>query len=332
MTLPRGPSATSGSVASRRQLQWLDIALLLGALAVIGVLISWWNVFSRRLIGENLQLQEQVAVMPPEQALERAQRLELMIVGESAVLASMLVALVIGLWLVAQERQRRTQQMARLLQFTGHEFKTPVAGLKALLEALKAGKVPADAQARLLDHGLHACDSLEHLTDSMLVLQRSRAIDPRALGQEDAMSLVLNIVDHRRTAHVGEEVRVGDLESCLVRADRDAVRVVLENLFDNARKYGGAKTTVTSVAEGERLRISIADAGRGFAPQDAERLFEVERASSGEGVTHGSGLGLHLSRQLARAMGGDLVAESEGPGKGAAFHLWLTRVPEVRST
>jgi signal transduction histidine kinase len=324
-------SVTGAIVASRRPLQWLDIALLLGALTVIGVLISWWNVFSRRLIGENLQLQEQVAAMAPDQALARAKRLEWMIVGESAVLASMLATLVVGLWLVAQDRQRRTQQMARLLQFTGHEFKTPVAGLKALLEALKAGKVPADAQGRLLDHGLHACDSLEHLTDSMLVLQRSRAIDPRALGQEDAMNLILSIVDHRRTAHVGEVVRVGDLESCLVRADRDAVRVVLENLFDNARKYGGAKTTVTSMAEGQRLRISIVDAGRGFAPQDAERLFDVERASSGEGVTHGSGLGLHLSRQLARAMGGDLVAESEGPGKGAAFHLWLTRVSQERS-
>ena len=71
MTLLRSPSGTPRAVASRRQLQWLDIALLLGALGVIGVLISWWNVFSRRLIGENLQLQEQVAVMPPEQAPAR---------------------------------------------------------------------------------------------------------------------------------------------------------------------------------------------------------------------------------------------------------------------
>ncbi|MBE2250671.1 MAG: HAMP domain-containing histidine kinase [Myxococcus sp.] len=318
-------------MTSRRGAQWLDLGLLLGALAVIGVLVGWWNVFSRRLIEENRALQVSHADVPVAQAAERAGRLELMIVGESFVLASMLAALVVGLWLVARERQRRTLQMARLLQFTGHEFKTPVAGLKALLEALKAGRVPLESQPRLLDHGLHACDALEHLTDSMLVLQRSRAVDPKALAHEDAMSLVLNIVDHRRVAHVGEEVRVGDLESCLVRADRDAVRVVLENLFDNARKYGGAKTTVSSATEGQRLRISIADSGRGFAPADAERLFEVDQPSSNDGVTHGSGLGLHLSRQLARAMGGDLVAESEGPGKGAAFHLWLTRVPEVRS-
>lgn len=316
---------------ARRRLQWLDLALLLGALAVIGVLVSWWNVFSRRLIDEHRALQVAAGVLEAPVAEARAERQELMIVGESVVLASMLGALVVGLWLVARERQRKTLEMERLLQFTGHEFKTPVAGLKALLEALKANRVPAEVQPRLLDQGLTACDALEHLTDSMLVLQRSRAIDPKALGQEDAMSLVLSIVDHRRVAHVGEEVRVGDLESCLVRADKDAVRVVLENLFDNARKYGGAKTTVTSAREGERVRISIADAGRGFAPQDAEKLFELARASSNEGVTHGSGLGLHLSRQLARAMGGDLVAESAGPGQGAAFHLWLTTAPEVRS-
>ncbi len=319
------------SQRSNRAVQWLDLALLLGALTIIGVLVSWWGVFSRRLIDENHELQTKVSGIDPEQALARANRLRLMIVGESAVLATMLAALVLGLWLVGRERQRRNQQMARLLQFTGHEFKTPVAGIRALLEAMRAGRIPADSQPRLLAHGLEACDSLEHLTDSMLVLQRSRAVDPKSLGQEDAMSLVLSIVDHRRAAHVGEEVKLGELESCLVRADRDAVRVVLENLLDNARKYGGAKTTVSSALDGSRVRISVADAGRGFPPQDAERLFELSRAGSGEGVTHGSGLGLHLSRQLARQMGGDLVAESEGPGRGAAFHLWLERVPEARS-
>lgn len=330
MTLPGASGGSRKRVKARRTIQWLDLSLLVGALVVIAVLVSWWNVFNRRLISENQALAIVVDASQSDQTIARAERLRLMIAGESVVLAAMLVSLIVGLWLVARERQKRNQQMTRLLQFTGHEFKTPVAGLKALLEALKAGRVPADAQARLFDHGLEACDALEHLTDSMLVLQRSRLVDPKALGQEDAMSLVLSIVDHRKAAHVGEEVKLGELESCLVRADRDAVRVVLENLLDNARKYGGAKTTVSSALDGRRVRISVADAGRGFAPQDAERLFDLEKTGVGEGVTHGSGLGLHLSRQLARAMGGDLVAESAGPGKGASFHLWLERA-EVRS-
>jgi signal transduction histidine kinase len=317
-------------VSTRRPVQWGDLALLLGALTIIGSLVSWWNVFSRRLISENQALSIVVDASQSEQVIARAERLRVMIVGESVVLASALASIVIGLWLVARERQKRNHQMTRLLQFTGHEFKTPVAGLKALLEALKAGRVPAESQGRLLDHGLEACDALEHLTDSMLVLQRSRAVDPKTLGREDAMSLVLSIVDHRKAAHVGEEVRLGELESCLVKADRDAVRVVLENLLDNARKYGGAKTTVSSALENGRVRISVADSGRGFAPEDAERLFDLDRSGKHDGVTHGSGLGLHLSRQLARQMGGDLVAESAGPGKGAAFHLWLERA-EVRS-
>lgn len=319
-----------GRVSASRRWPRLDLLLLLGALSVIAVVVGWWNVFSRRLIDENTMLQLQAGV-GADQVAARASRLEWMIVGESAVLASMLAALVVGLWLVARERQVRSQQMARLLQFTGHEFKTPVAGLKALLEALKAGRVPEASRDRLLDSGLNACDALEHLTDSMLVMQRSRAIDPKVMGNEDALSLVLSIVDHRRVAHVGEEVRLGDLESCLVRADRDAVRVVLENLFDNARKYGGAKTVVTSALDGPRVRISITDEGRGFDPNDAERLFEPERVSTHDGVMHGSGLGLYLSRQLARAMGGDLVAESAGPGRGAVFHLWLSRSGEVHS-
>jgi signal transduction histidine kinase len=317
----------------RRLLPWLDVSLLLGALAVIGALLSWWNVFSRRLIGENLALQQAAASDEAGRlaAVAKSERLGVMIAGESAVLVGLLTVLVLGLWALGRQRRRQALQTVKLLQFTGHEFKTPVAGIKALLEALKAGRVPEASKGTLLEHGLSACDALEHLTDSMLVLQRSRAFDPRALAQEDAVGLVLSVVEHRRTAHLGEEVVVAELAPCAVRADRDAVRVVLENLFDNARKYGGAKTVIRSTTEKGRCRISISDAGRGFSQADAESLFEPLRPQPHQGVTHGSGLGLHLSRQLARHMGGELTAESKGPGTGATFHFDLECVEGARA-
>ncbi len=95
--------------------------------------------------------------------------------------------------------------------------------------------------------------------------------------------------------------------------------MVVENLLDNARKYGGGKVELSTESDAARWRLKVRDHGQGFEPQVAERLFEPFARQRGGAVQHGSGLGLTLSRQLARQMGGELKAESEGPGKGATF-------------
>ena len=112
-----------------------------------------------------------------------------------------------------------------------------------------------------------------------------------------------------------------------VYANRDAFRVILENLLDNARKYGGGKVELHSSTEAGRWKLEVRDFGLGFDPQLSERLFDpFSRAAKGS-VIHGSGLGLSLSRQLARQMGGELSATSQGEGKGSTFTLSLNPVP-----
>jgi signal transduction histidine kinase len=76
-----------------------------------------------------------------------------------------------------------------------------------------------------------------------------------------------------------------------------------------------------------RWRLDIRDQGRGFAPETAEKLFDLHNRGSGEGVTHGAGLGLAIARQLARRMGGDIAANSAGPGQGAVFTVTLQLAP-----
>jgi len=73
--------------------------------------------------------------------------------------------------------------------------------------------------------------------------------------------------------------------------------------------------------EADRVRLVVADQGAGIDPADHERIFErFERLGlSGDG---GSGLGLYISRRLARAMGGDIMVDS-APGQGARFMLEL---------
>ena len=102
---------------------------------------------------------------------------------------------------------------------------------------------------------------------------------------------------------------------------------VLENLTDNAFKYGGSHPQVLLRAgkTDGRFSLVVEDKGIGFSPKIAHELFEpFRRAIEAKGVVqHGTGLGLSIAYKLADKMGGALTAFSEGPDKGSRFTLLL---------
>ena len=108
----------------------------------------------------------------------------------------------------------------------------------------------------------------------------------------------------------------------LTIADPDRLRAALANLVDNAVSAtpAGVAVDVETSVEGDRVRIAVTDEGPGVAVEQRERIFEpyVRLAER----TGGTGLGLHLARQIARAMGGELGLEP-GDGPGATFVLEL---------
>ena len=126
----------------------------------------------------------------------------------------------------------------------------------------------------------------------------------------------------------GVELRLHDgAAGWLAVADPDQLDQILWALLDNAVKYGGTgggvDVTILPDAGSGTIRAAIADHGPGISEADRERLFArfsrgAEQASGG-----GTGLGLYVSRQLARAMGGDLALEPMEPGAGATFTLLL---------
>ena len=112
------------------------------------------------------------------------------------------------------------------------------------------------------------------------------------------------------------------------RADRDRVRQVLLNLLGNAVKYTPPGGTVAMECEADELlvRIHVRDTGTGIRPERLPFIFEpfVQGERALNRPDEGVGLGLAISRDLARGMGGELRAASE-VGKGSTFTLLLPR-------
>ena len=111
----------------------------------------------------------------------------------------------------------------------------------------------------------------------------------------------------------------------LAVGDGDQLDQVLWALLDNAVKYGGGRVDVGIQVDRSRsrLRLTVGDAGEGVSIADRGRLFQRFVRGERRRPDEGSGLGLYVSRELCRAMGGDLVLEPPRPAGGAAFSIVL---------
>jgi signal transduction histidine kinase len=325
--------------AERAELIVLGLTLLTTA-----TLVGWWTILLRgEMRDKEMMERELLAVQVNITDAQRGARLEeiaarherrtVMLVGESTMMGLLLSGSLVVLFLLAQRRKQQREDMEKLLQFTSHEFKTPVAGVKGLLQSLAIGSIPEAQRAELIRLGQHECDRLEHLAETILAYQRAMAREPReGLQAIDAARFVADLLAHRVSTSTGGGVEAVEIGNVNVLADRDGLRVILENLLDNAHKYGGGSVRLAGSSNGGLWRLDISDRGRGFSPEIAEKLFDIHNRGSGEGVTHGAGLGLAIARQLARRMGGDITARSPGPGQGAVFTVTLALAPHPSVT
>lgn len=316
----------------------LEAVVFFVAMLTITTLLVWWGVFSYGLVAERAALERDAlertavptqgpATVSQDAALraveDRAARQRSMIWAEGATFGALMLVCVGAMFVVARRRRAASARLVRLLQFTTHELKTPIAGMRALLQSLQLGSIPEEARARFLAQGLLECNRLDHLAEAILSFQRATSkarLQPVSTSSEN---LVGEILEHRRQTLGGTEPQRARIEPAHIVVDKDAFRVVLENLLDNARKYGGGEPTeILEQRTNGGWRIDVVDRGQGFAQGAGERLFEpFGRDTKSGSATHGSGLGLYIARQLAHAMGGTISARSDGLGQGAVFSL-----------
>jgi signal transduction histidine kinase len=172
---------------------------------------------------------------------------------------------------------------------------------------------------------------MEGLIGAILKLSREgrRTLRPEPL---DMVALVRGLADairHQTEAADATIAIAPDLPP--VVADRLAVEQIVGNLLDNAVKYldpaRPGRIAVTSEARGLRVAFRVADNGRGIAPQDRARVFELFRRA-GPQDREGEGIGLAYVKALVRSLGGRIELESE-LGAGTTFTIVLPRQPAM---
>jgi signal transduction histidine kinase len=222
-----------------------------------------------------------------------------------------------------------SEAKSQFLSTMSHELRTPlnaIIGYASLLRDRVAGPL-TELQREHVGRILGASDHLLQLINEVLTLSRLEAgretIEPSTFDLRGIVASVAEMVSPI-AARKGLQIDVAAGRPAPVRSDETKVRQILLNLMSNAIKFTDSGAVTVRVDIAREARISVRDTGRGIAPADRERIFEPFVQVS-QGTTRsegGSGLGLTVSRRLARLLGGELEVQSE-VGAGSTFTLRL---------
>jgi PAS domain S-box-containing protein len=235
---------------------------------------------------------------------------------------------------VAEQAEEAVRARDAFLAIAAHELRTPVTALKGtaqlVLRQHALGRLDeARLEAQLARLGASA-DRLEALTADLLDVARLRTgqlpldcvpLDLPALVREAVARAREGLDDrHRITVAVNRGLTP-------VPADAARLEQVLTNLLENAVKYSpdGGTVAVCVRALSGGVQVSVRDEGIGLPPGSTEVIFEPFGRAANAARRHlpGLGLGLYICRGIVTRHGGQLWAESAGPGCGTTFRLWL---------
>lgn len=209
-----------------------------------------------------------------------------------------------------------------------HDLKSPITRLRAALDRVQAAASgePFDAPAarlaaaRAQDEGAR----LLAMVETALSISRAEAgIGREAFATIDMAAILLDLTEiyGPLVEDAGRDIVTQITGTCRLAGQRELLARAVGNLIDNALKYGAGTITITHAVADDRLTITVADEGRGIAPEDRAAALskfmrlDVARTSSG------AGLGLSLVSAVAHLHGGDMSLSDAAPGLLVCLHF-----------
>jgi PAS domain S-box-containing protein len=238
-----------------------------------------------------------------------------------------------------EELERVTESRTRLMRGFSHDVKNPLGAADGYAQLLEDGILGelSRKQVESIQRIRRSIQTSLHLIHDLLELARAEAgqLEIESVAT-DVAALAREAVEDFRAqataAGLGLEVRAD--EALPTETDPARVRQILSNLLSNAVKYtpeGGITVETGRRSDGggargvRRIAIDVTDTGPGIPAEKRELIFQEFTRLDPE-AQHGAGVGLAISRRIARLLGGDITLESE-VGRGCTFTLWLPSTP-----
>ncbi len=227
------------------------------------------------------------------------------------------------------EAARQSEEFkSTLLDAIAHEFKTPLTSIKAASTSLLSEPAGLSAEQQeltaIIDEETNRLDRL--VTEAVRMSQIDAGKVKLNRRRMDVAEAIGRVMDQFGPRLEGREWKVEAAPGLpAVEADGELVALAIRQLIDNSLKYSpaGSRVEVDAEAAEGGVLIRVRDRGPGIPERERERVFDkFYRRQGVRDRVPGSGLGLYIAREIARAHGGELRVEGEAR-EGAEFQLWL---------
>lgn len=262
-----------------------------------------------------------------EAVLDLKRRKDAQYIGEGVIF--MLLILVGALFVYRATRRylRLGQQQHNFMMAVTHELKTPIAVARLNLETLQRRKLEPAQQEKLLQQALLETDRLNELCNNILLASRFDAgIKSDHKEPIDFSTLVLSCIEEFKKRFPEKPLSAGIGEEVDVFGDALQLKLLINNLLDNANKYAPRESVITVglQSEGGMATLQVTDEGPGIAPEERSRVFEKFYRQGNEATRQkkGTGLGLYLASKIANGHGGTISISDNTP-QGAVFTVTI---------
>jgi len=235
----------------------------------------------------------------------------------------------------ANEQLRQHDKIQKeFINMAAHELRTPIQPILGLADVLR-DYVTDSHQSKLLDVIMRNAKRLQRLSCDILDVSKIESsllkISKTKIDLNEKIKTVINDVENGYDDRNNSNVKIifEPKETIIVYADKDRIYQVLSNLLNNAIKFtkNGTVTINTSIANGNNNNanndkeavVTIMDTGSGITPETMQKLFSKFVTTS----SHGTGLGLFISKGIIEAHGGRIWAENNSNGVGSSFSFSL---------
>lgn len=277
--------------------------------------------FTRKNQGVNLtQLYETAEYKKIERNFHKGHR---MVIAEGLFFTA---CLIFGLWVINRSANREVtlaRQRRNFLLSITHELKSPIASLRLVLQTLGKRELPREQIEKLCTNGLKDAARLQTLVEDLLLAARlednwrplPEPVDLPALARDVAAGLQVRFPLANILLHFPNNFPP-------VQADKSGLSAIVQNLLENAVKYSpeGAPIEFSAEKTDGKLRLQVADHGRGIPDLEKKAVFEKFYRLGNEETrqTTGTGLGLYIVNQVVKAHGGTIRVTDNKP-QGTVF-------------
>lgn len=279
--------------------------------------------FTRKNQGVNLsQLYETAEYKKIERKFHKGHR---MVIAEGLFFTA---CLIFGLWVINRSANREVtlaRQRRNFLLSITHELKSPIASLRLVLETIGKRELRREQLEQLCKGGLKDAARLQTLVEDLLLAARlednwrplPEPVDLSALARDIAARLQVRFPQTKIVLNIPDNFPP-------VQADKSGMSAIVQNLLENAVKYSPENASVECSAErlNDRIRLRVADQGRGIPDSEKQAVFEKFYRLGNEETrqTTGTGLGLYIVNQVVKAHGGSIRVTDNKP-QGTVFTI-----------